>query len=671
MLKFKSKKGEVAALLTLGLVIVGTLITLGTSFFVNNKKTNLASNSRATEVDCGSQVPAKCNGGNPCVDVGSSPSGSSLICCDAHQTSGNYNYPVLATSCLGGGTDLDPSGDCTADQITCDTGSREGSTFSYSYSTAGTCANSSSRNSNKCFGTQSNCTQYTWTEYKNKTCGISSEALPEDPSESGSCADTSSNGVPCPNLACCFYKNGKATVYAKAQARVNNEMSTPCTTEEYGDAYGAESWGYCNDDGSGYGGGGGGGDTAATGGCKDDQLYCDSGNIFSYSYSTAGVCASASTRDTNKCYGTQSNCNKYTYDEFYASKCGTSKTTTTTPDSTCATQDMTCNTGLRTGSTFTYSQSTAGACADESTRKANKCYGTKSDCTQYTWNEYYNQTCGVGGGISVIKTENACIGNSSVHFWYGNDGKYYSSLTDTTGDATANDICYSNCSNGTKCKDNSLRINTTSEQLFYGKSTNEVISYYTDSTCSGVGMDLDGLRAYCTKGSSQNFNPQGQCIATGKQIHFNECNYFDPSGTQPCSNETPLPGLPAGCTIFRNCPSTGEFCGYECYYNGNKTNCIGVSDQHNEDLVHIFNSSASAIDLGIAEIVDDSAGGNEHKTVNVGIIKPGETIVIDISKIGFSGYCTLITDTIHVYINDQDMGSDGCGGGVKIFITLT
>lgn len=43
----ENKRGEVATLLTLGLVIVGTLVALGTSLFVSNKKTNLASNSRA------------------------------------------------------------------------------------------------------------------------------------------------------------------------------------------------------------------------------------------------------------------------------------------------------------------------------------------------------------------------------------------------------------------------------------------------------------------------------------------------------------------------------------------------------------------------------------------------------------------------------------------------
>ena len=42
----QNHKGEIATLLTLGLVIVGTLITLGTSLLVNNKK-NIASNPKA------------------------------------------------------------------------------------------------------------------------------------------------------------------------------------------------------------------------------------------------------------------------------------------------------------------------------------------------------------------------------------------------------------------------------------------------------------------------------------------------------------------------------------------------------------------------------------------------------------------------------------------------
>ncbi len=60
----KRRKGEVATLLTLGLVLVGALITLGTSLFISNKKINLASNSRAA--GCNYNDIGKCFGGYLC-----------------------------------------------------------------------------------------------------------------------------------------------------------------------------------------------------------------------------------------------------------------------------------------------------------------------------------------------------------------------------------------------------------------------------------------------------------------------------------------------------------------------------------------------------------------------------------------------------------------------------
>ena len=252
----KNHKGTVPALLTLGLVLVGSLVTIGVSYLTNTNK--IASNPKAT---CGA-IQQLCSTVDLSYSVGYYYTSGGKYYSDSSCNNEIGVNPGVGNYCenlQSSGSLPPPSASCTADQITCDTGSRKGSTFSYSYSTAGACASGSSRNSNKCFGTQSNCTQYTWTEYENKTCGISPSVPPGISPKAGSCAATSSNEVPCPNLACCFYKNGKATVYAKAGARVNNDMSTPCTTAAYGNAYGAESWGYCNDDGSGYGGGGGGG----------------------------------------------------------------------------------------------------------------------------------------------------------------------------------------------------------------------------------------------------------------------------------------------------------------------------------------------------------------------------------------------------------------------------
>lgn len=64
--------------------------------------------------------------------------------------------------------------------------------------------------------------------------------------------------IPESACACCFKKAGQSpVVYASSQSRINNCMGTPCTTANYtsesGIAYGAESWGYCDDGGGDYG----------------------------------------------------------------------------------------------------------------------------------------------------------------------------------------------------------------------------------------------------------------------------------------------------------------------------------------------------------------------------------------------------------------------------------
>lgn len=60
----KNHKGVVATLLTLGLVVLATAITLGSSLFVSNQKTNLASNSRASESSGPCVAGQNCGSGN-------------------------------------------------------------------------------------------------------------------------------------------------------------------------------------------------------------------------------------------------------------------------------------------------------------------------------------------------------------------------------------------------------------------------------------------------------------------------------------------------------------------------------------------------------------------------------------------------------------------------------
>lgn len=92
MLNFKSRKGEIATLLTLGLVLVGTLITLGTSFFVDKTK-NIASNPKA-------QMPCEINQSNCVTECGS------ISLCSSSCTK-QYNVPDEGTAdrvCISGPT---------------------------------------------------------------------------------------------------------------------------------------------------------------------------------------------------------------------------------------------------------------------------------------------------------------------------------------------------------------------------------------------------------------------------------------------------------------------------------------------------------------------------------------------------------------------------------------
>lgn len=99
------------------------------------------------------------------------------------------------------------------------------------------------------------------------------------------CSDSS---IPRPGMACCFCQNGTVRVYASSTARCNAQMSTPCTTAAYGTAYGATSWGYCQDGGTGYEGScSGGSEVVEEGGeegtetdeCPEPKFTCSSKNL--------------------------------------------------------------------------------------------------------------------------------------------------------------------------------------------------------------------------------------------------------------------------------------------------------------------------------------------------------------------------------------------------------
>lgn len=255
----KNHKGAVPALLTLGLVLVGSLITIGISFLTNNNK--ISSNPRA----------AGCSNKTFCAEgkINNDGSGTNYF----WTRDGDF---FSDQDC---GTMMIASQVCTLSDTSVDDDSSEGTLnkscrSSAPYCNQGLICNSSTIcvEDNSCGKLGGNCIN-----------GCPSDRLIDDSQATNYCVQsfasgfscckpysggsgddddnppTSSNGVPYPKKACCFKKEGQdPVVYATALARVNNEMSTPCTTEAYNNAYNAE-WGYCNDDGSGYGGSGGSG----------------------------------------------------------------------------------------------------------------------------------------------------------------------------------------------------------------------------------------------------------------------------------------------------------------------------------------------------------------------------------------------------------------------------
>jgi len=98
--------------------------------------------------------------------------------------------------------------------------------------------------------------------------------------------------IPESSKACCFCKKGKVTVYASSTSRQNNCMGTACTTAAYGNAYGASSWGYCNNSGGSYEGGSctsSGGGTPVPGTTLTPEPGCTNTNCQAFANLTSGL----------------------------------------------------------------------------------------------------------------------------------------------------------------------------------------------------------------------------------------------------------------------------------------------------------------------------------------------------------------------------------------------
>ncbi len=213
----KNKKGEIATLLTLGLVVVGTLITLGTSLFVSNKKTNLASNSRAgTTYSCckvyetssacggnkriqnqGNAFTSTCTANNlvECSTVGGPPTAGASICPTSGPAAGAENGACRSAAPKCDGTLTCTGGICVKPAASPAAGTQ-----------GGACRSADP----KCDGALV-CNV-------NKICAANTSG--------GATANLIAGTNPGvgEGQSCCFQKKGKVYVYATYQSMVNNQM---------------------------------------------------------------------------------------------------------------------------------------------------------------------------------------------------------------------------------------------------------------------------------------------------------------------------------------------------------------------------------------------------------------------------------------------------------------
>lgn len=187
----KNHKGEIATFLTLGLVLVGSLIALGTSLLVN--KNNIASNPRAAS-PCTHRYSDACNG-------------TKTTSCDKHN---NYIYICISS----------------ANPTTAPTGSGSsggGESCPYNQSDAVAACRYSGG------ATSSGCSSGNW------RC-IGNGNVNPTPTSS-----VDSNGIPHPGEACCFYKKGLVYVFATYEARVANQMTSDCSANNVVRSYQADA----------------------------------------------------------------------------------------------------------------------------------------------------------------------------------------------------------------------------------------------------------------------------------------------------------------------------------------------------------------------------------------------------------------------------------------------
>jgi hypothetical protein len=720
----KNKKGEIATLLTLGLVIVGTIITLGTSLFVSNQKSNLASNSRAACASsqctgsggkCYNTDPAKDYGGYKCCNVGGV--GKWLVSCTgtpapAGLAAGTEGGDCRTTApkcdgtltCTGGkcvkpaapaeevqtGVGVNPNPvACTGTNSTkaisrdfmCTSTDGCGSYDKYVSQTdhyptvnqrrccckpgapAGPAAgaeNGACRTTDPKCDTSLTCSNGKCVKPTSIAAGAQGGTCrTTDPKCDGAlvciagniCAANSSSGQTANQIttstavgtgqSCCFQKKGKVYVYASYQSMVNNQMlADDGVTPDCGRQTDAVVKSYQADKPPGA--------FVCAGGTSNMTPISEynSANAPVGGNTDGGSCDGANSKKDGNTYG----CFSDLYNDP-ATSCkkisGQPDVYTSAPEFKCSAITQVCCKKPSAGG------GAANSCEAQNSKNDGNTYG----CFSNLYNDAATSCKKISGQPDVYTSASGFSCNDSIKVC----------CKKPAGAGTGGAV-------NVQCSQTPMTCVTGDTNKKYYVDVDKK-NFYSDSGCTKLLGDTapEKIVNYCA-GLAVGFTGESACIASGTAISFGGCSYYEKTGTQSCSNSTPIYNS-NGCFIYRICG--GVNCQYDCYKDGTKYNCLGADDpQTNYDYIRIVNSSPNKIVISKIILEKMQLGGNPVSDQGGATLNPGESKVINLNQVGGTFACSAISlNSVRVTIFNEEgnplaSAQDGCGGGVKILINL-
>jgi hypothetical protein len=492
----KNKKGEIATLLTLGLVVVGTLITLGTSLFVSNKKTNLASNSRAgTTYSCckvyetssacggnkriqnqGNAFTSTCTANNlvECSTVGGPSTAGASICPTSGPAAGAENG-----ACRSAAPKCDGNLTCTGGVcVKPPTGPAAGAENGACRSAAPKCDGTLVCTDNKCVkppagpavGTQGGACRSAAPKCDGALVCNTSSICAASTSEGQTANQITANTAVADGQSCCFQKKGKVYVYATYQSMVNNDMLDDAGNPDCGRLTNSVVSSYTADNPPG-------------------AFVCAGGtanmtSITSYNQ-TNTTNVSGTTGETNGelvvpegCTGT--NCQAYFTNEANFSATVLISTNKTGPATYYKSGNCADGTKVNTLNDL------QKYCKDQSSAEASiTCVSDQKCSDRYTGANKNKYAYSISGSDTTYYKGSSCYGTTAASG--DTDLKTYCT-EDPAAEANAD------CKKDVSC---SVANSTNTQTKISSKTFSNKTVYYENNDCSGTAVDIATVKAYC------------------------------------------------------------------------------------------------------------------------------------------------------------------------------